>query len=85
MFIRSERSRFPLYQNRRDCNVSIVEAAQAGRAQTVSVPQSISRVAVAVVSAYIAAQMIADIASIKIGVVGLPLAGALAVDMGTFI
>lgn len=40
----------------------------------------IPRIAVVVVSAYIAAQMIADIASLKIGVVA-----GLAVDMGTFI
>lgn len=40
----------------------------------------ISRVAVWVVSAYIGAQMLADIASVKIGVVT-----NLAVDMGTFI
>ena len=65
--------------------MSVFEVAKEKRAQTVSVPQSMSRVAVAIVSAYIAAQMIADIASIKIGVVALPLAGALAVDMGTFI
>ncbi len=39
-----------------------------------------SRIAVIVVSAYIAAQMLADIASLKIGVVA-----GLAVDMGTFI
>ncbi len=65
--------------------MSLFEVAKEKRAQTVSVPQSMSRVAVAIVSAYIAAQMVADIASIKIGVVALPLAGALAVDMGTFI
>ncbi len=39
-----------------------------------------SRLAVAVVAAYIAAQMVADIASLKIGVVF-----GLAVDMGTFV
>lgn len=39
-----------------------------------------SRIAVTVVSAYIAAQMLADIASVKIGVVA-----GLAVDMGTFV
>ena len=39
-----------------------------------------SRLAVIVVSAYISAQMLADIASVKIGVVA-----GLAVDMGTFI
>lgn len=41
---------------------------------------SVSQIAVVIVSAYIAAQMIADIASVKIGVVA-----GLAVDMGTFI
>ncbi len=45
-------------------------------APAVTVPQ----VAVLVVAAYIAAQMLSDIASLKIGVVG-----GLAVDMGTFI
>ncbi len=40
----------------------------------------ISRVAIAVVAGYIAAQMLADIASLKIGLVA-----GLAVDMGTFI
>lgn len=39
-----------------------------------------TKTAVVIISAYIAAQMIADIASLKIGVVG-----GLAVDMGTFI
>ncbi len=39
-----------------------------------------ARVAIIVVSAYIGAQMLADIASLKIGVVA-----GLAVDMGTFI
>lgn len=38
------------------------------------------RIAIIVVAAYIAAQMLSDIASLKIGVVG-----GLAVDMGTFI
>lgn len=42
--------------------------------------QTVSTVAVLIVAAYIAAQMLADIASLKIGVVG-----GLAVDMGTFI
>lgn len=42
--------------------------------------QAMSRVALLVVSGYIAAQMLADIASLKIGVVA-----GLAVDMGTFI
>jgi uncharacterized integral membrane protein (TIGR00697 family) len=41
---------------------------------------SLARTAILVVAAYIAAQMLADIASVKIGVVG-----GLAVDMGTFI
>lgn len=42
--------------------------------------QTVSTVAVFVIAGYIAAQMLADIASLKIGVVG-----GLAVDMGTFI
>lgn len=42
---------------------------------------AVSRLAVLVVAGYIAAQMLSDIASLKIGVV----AGGLAVDMGTFI
>lgn len=42
--------------------------------------QTVSTIAVLVVAGYIAAQMLADIASLKIGVVG-----GLAVDMGTFI
>ena len=41
---------------------------------------ALSKVAVVVVAAYIAAQMMADIASLKIGVVA-----GLAVDMGTFV
>jgi queuosine precursor transporter len=48
----------------------------SGRSQTMRVPAS----AILVVSAYIAAQMLSDIASLKIGVVF-----GLAVDMGTFI
>ena len=48
--------------------------------QKPSSPASIPRIAVLVVSAYIAAQMLADLASLKIGVVF-----GLAVDMGTFI
>ncbi|MGD2026509.1 MAG: queuosine precursor transporter [Anaerolineales bacterium] len=45
-----------------------------------SMGENVPRLAVFVVSAYIAAQMLADIASLKIGVVA-----GLAVDMGTFI
>lgn len=45
-----------------------------------SLEESIPRIAVIVVAAYIAAQMLSDIASLKIGVVG-----GLSVDMGTFI
>jgi uncharacterized integral membrane protein (TIGR00697 family) len=50
--------------------------------QNTNVPlgESIPRIAVIVVAAYIAAQMLSDIASLKIGVVG-----GLSVDMGTFI
>lgn len=46
----------------------------------ISKGESVPRLAVIVVAAYIAAQMLSDIASLKIGVVG-----GLAVDMGTFI
>lgn len=42
--------------------------------------ETVSRLAVIVISGYIAAQMLSDIASLKIGVVG-----GLSVDMGTFI
>jgi len=45
-----------------------------------SVGVSVPRIAVIVIAIYIAAQMLSDIASLKIGVVG-----GLAVDMGTFI
>ena len=45
-----------------------------------AIPIAIPAAAVVVVAAYIAAQMLADIASLKIGVVA-----GLAVDMGTFI
>lgn len=54
------------------------EQSAARSAQTTA--QTVSTVAVLVVAAYIAAQMLSDIASLKIGVVG-----TLAVDMGTFI
>lgn len=47
---------------------------------TQAIPITIPVAAVVVVAAYIAAQMLADIASLKIGVVA-----GLAVDMGTFI
>lgn len=42
--------------------------------------EQVPRIAIIVVAAYIAAQMLSDIASLKIGLVG-----GLAVDMGTFI
>ncbi len=42
--------------------------------------QRIARIAIIVVSAYVGAQMVADIASLKIGVIA-----GFAVDMGTFI
>lgn len=45
-----------------------------------TVASQIPTLAVMVVAAYIAAQMLADVASVKIGVIG-----GLAVDMGTFI
>lgn len=50
-----------------------------------SVAPTLPRAAVLVISAYIAAQMLADVASVKIGVLTLPALGSLAVDMGTFI
>lgn len=46
----------------------------------ITVPAAIPAAAVLVIAGYIAAQMVADIASLKIGVVA-----GLAVDMGTFI
>lgn len=48
-------------------------------------PYPLPRAAILVISAYIAAQMLADVASVKIGVLTLPALGSLAVDMGTFI
>jgi len=49
-------------------------------ARTPPLPNSPSRISVIVVAAYVSAQMIADIASLKIGIIF-----GLAVDMGTFI
>lgn len=49
------------------------------------VAAAVPRIAVIVIAAYIAAQMIADIASIKVSTLDLPLLGARAVDMGTWI
>lgn len=49
------------------------------------VTETISRPAAVVIAAYIAAQMLSDVASVKIGVLTLPILGSLAVDMGTFI
>lgn len=48
--------------------------------KSISTGANISRLAIIVVAAYIAAQMLSDIASVKIGVVA-----GLSVDMGTFI
>ena len=48
--------------------------------QVQEVGRSVSRLAIVVVAAYAAAQMLSDIASLKIGIVA-----GLAVDMGTFI
>jgi queuosine precursor transporter len=67
------------------CNVSAnvpPKPALTSRETASSTPTAaaISRVAVVVVAAYIGAQMLADIASLKIGIVA-----GLAVDMGTFI
>jgi uncharacterized integral membrane protein (TIGR00697 family) len=56
-------------------------ATNAALAAPVALPQSsVSRAAVLVIAAYIGAQMLADIASLKIGLVW-----SLAVDMGTFV
>ncbi|NUM46056.1 MAG: queuosine precursor transporter [Anaerolineales bacterium] len=53
----------------------------SGQTDSAALPQaSVPTLAVLVVAAYIGAQMLADIASLKIGMVG-----RLAVDMGTFI
>lgn len=56
------------------------DSEQKGLSLSAQQVQMISTVGVLVVAAYIAAQMLSDIASLKIGVVG-----GLAVDMGTFI
>lgn len=56
--------------------MSVVRTALSAR----PLPAAFSRLAVIIVAAYIAAQMVADIASLKIGVVF-----GLAVDMGTFV
>jgi uncharacterized integral membrane protein (TIGR00697 family) len=66
-------------------NLSNPTNVYAGPAQPVSplsaqALSAMTRMAIIVVSAYIAAQMLSDIASLKIGVVA-----GLAVDMGTFI
>ncbi|HRN50092.1 MAG TPA: queuosine precursor transporter [Anaerolineales bacterium] len=53
--------------------------------ETRSIPSPIPRMAVVVIASYIAAQMLADVASVKIGTLTLPALGSLAVDMGTFI
>ncbi len=56
------------------------DSEQKGFSPSAQQVQSVSTVGVLVVATYIAAQMLSDIASLKIGVVG-----GLAVDMGTFI
>ena len=56
------------------------DSEQKGFSPSVQQVQTVSTVGVLVVAAYIAAQMLSDIASLKIGVVD-----GLAVDMGTFI
>lgn len=58
-------------------NIQLSQLA-GGKSHTPTV--TISQIAVIIISAYIAAQMIADVASLKIGLVA-----GLAVDMGTFI
>ncbi|MFQ5616557.1 MAG: queuosine precursor transporter, partial [Anaerolineales bacterium] len=57
-------------------------SVQGGKPASIRTPQTaaIPMAVVLVVAAYIAAQMLADIASLKIGVIG-----GLAVDMGTFV
>lgn len=65
--------------------MSMSDAAKTGRSAGAiganhQSEQAFARVAIIVVSAYIGAQMLADVASLKIGVVA-----GLAVDMGTFI
>ncbi len=56
------------------------DSEQKGFSPSAQQVQTVSTVGVLVVATYIAAQMLSDIASLKIGVVG-----GLAVDMGTFI
>lgn len=45
----------------------------------------ISNLALIMIASYIAAQVISDIASLKIASIGLPVVGRLAIDAGTFI
>ena len=61
-----------------DCIVRVRDSAK--QASSRHAAAALSRMAVVVVAVYIAAQMAADIASLKIGVVA-----GLAVDMGTFV
>ncbi|MBX3005933.1 MAG: queuosine precursor transporter [Anaerolineales bacterium] len=53
--------------------------------EDIAAPSPLPATAVVVIAAYIAAQMLADVASVKIGTLTLPALGSLAVDMGTFI
>ena len=50
------------------------------KVNSIPVVENIPKIAILVIAGYIAAQMLSDIASLKIGVVA-----SLAVDMGTFI
>lgn len=62
-------------------STKVVSGTRPGAAGSISTAAAaVPAVAVVIVAAYIAAQMVADIASLKIGVVA-----GLAVDMGTFI
>lgn len=55
------------------------------RKEDTAAPSPLPATAVVVIASYIAAQMLADVASVKIGTLSLPALGSLAVDMGTFI
>lgn len=55
------------------------------KSKTAKQPSALPTAAVVVIAAYIAAQMLSDVASVKIGTLTLPALGSLAVDMGTFI
>src|SRR5690606_24211916 len=80
----------PAYQNcGENCafSFSLCSAPRRPRSKMANkqATETISRAAVVVIASYIAAQMLADVASVKIGTLSLPALGSLAVDMGTFI